>query len=291
MARPPRWRPYVAQHERRASSAASAQQAAARGESWAPVRPEPRGRKLCSTVWGTAWCENLERYHDYANRLPRGRTYLRNGSVAHLEITTGRVAAHVQGSSLYRVEIEIEPIAARRWSVLTKSCAAGIGSMIELLEGRLSAEVMGVMTAKGSGLFPEPREIVLRCSCPDWATMCKHVAAVMYGVGVRLDDAPALLFALRGVDPSELVSDVGTRALVGIGEGHDAIAEDDLAGIFGIEIAMDVPRVIAMKKAKVPRTRAKKKTRKTVASKKPARARKAASPQLEVARKDRRRRS
>lgn len=251
MARGMKWRPYVPQHERRASATQLAKDAARAGEAWAPVRPETRGRKIARTVWGAAWCENLERYHDYANRLPRGRTYLRNGSVVHLEIAAGSVRARVNGSDLYRVEIAIARIENKRWRALTASCTGGIASMIELLEGRLSADVMAVMTARGSGLFPEPREITLRCSCPDWASMCKHVAAVMYGIGVRLDDAPDLLFALRGVDPRELVSRVEARTIVGASAGDGALAEDALADIFGVELA-DVGPI-----AKAPRARAK----------------------------------
>ncbi|MBC8073671.1 MAG: SWIM zinc finger family protein, partial [Deltaproteobacteria bacterium] len=204
------------------------------------MRPTERGRKIARTVWGLAWCDNLERYHDYANRLPRGRTYIRNGSVVHLEISAGKVLAQVAGSSMYRVEITIAPLPAPRWRTITGSCARGVASMIELLEGRLSADVMAVMTARGTGLFPEPREIELRCSCPDWATMCKHVAAVMYGVGVRLDDTPQLLFALRGVDASELVAQAAASAIVGDAGTGSAFTDDALSSIFGIELA-DAP--------------------------------------------------
>lgn len=271
MARSFEWRPYVSQHERRASAARLAKEAARKGDAWMPVRPSERGRTIARTVWGAAWCENLERYHDYANRLPRGRTYLRNGSVVHLEITEGSVRARVNGSDLYRVEIAIARIDAKRWRALRSSCTGGIASMIELLEGRLNAEVMAVMTARGSGLFPEPREITLRCSCPDWATMCKHVAAVMYGIGVRLDDAPELLFALRGVDARELVSRVEARAIVGVSAGDGALADDALAGIFGVELVEAEPAVaVAPTRATKKNAKAKKSgaTKKNGATKK-----------------------
>ncbi len=255
MPRAMQWRPYVPQQERRSEATRLARDAAAKGEQWTPVQAEARARKIARTVWGTAWCTNLERYHDYANRLPRGRTYVRNGSVVHLEIDAGRVVARVQGSSLYRVEITIAPLEAGRWGEITRSCARGVASMVELLEGRLSAEVMGVMTAAGTGLFPEPREIELRCSCPDWATMCKHVAAVMYGVGVRLDDAPALLFVLRGVDASELVGSVAAGTIVGVASDDGALDDGMLAEIFGIELG-DVASVPGMAEAK-PKPKAK----------------------------------
>jgi uncharacterized Zn finger protein len=237
MPRHEQWRPYVPQAARRTAASRHARDAEKRGESWTPVQIETRGRAIAATVWGSAWCDNLERYHDYANRLPRGRTYVRNGSVVHLEIAPGRIEARVHGSELYRVDVTITEIAAPRWRALTDACARDIGSMVDLLDGRLSAEVMGVMTAARTGLFPEPKEITLRCSCPDWATMCKHVAAVMYGVGVRLDRAPQLLFVLRGVDPAGLVAQVGARAILGDAGVHGALASDDLAGIFGIEMA------------------------------------------------------
>lgn len=234
-----RWRAYVPQAARRSAATEQSRVAARRGEVWTPVLPETRGRKISRSVWGEAWCSNLERYHDYANRLPRGRTYLRNGSVVHLAIEPGRIEAYVNGSSLYRVRIEIDQLASARWKTIASGCSGDVGSLVELLEGRISAKVMAVMTAKGTGLFPEPREIKLDCSCPDWATMCKHVAAVMYGIGVRLDTAPELLFALRGVDPSELATRVPSVVLRGQ-DDDGVLATDDLAAVFGIEIA-DAP--------------------------------------------------
>lgn len=236
--RDPRWRPYVSQYERRQGAADETRAASRRGEQWTPVRPEKRGRNLANTVWGAAWCSNLERYHDFANRLPRGRTYIRNGSVVHLEIEPGRIAARVRGSEMYAIEITISAVAAARWKAIAAACSNDIGSLVELLEGRLSASVMAVMTAPRTGLFPEPSEITMQCSCPDWATMCKHVAAVMYGVGVRLDAAPALLFALRGVDPTAMVPAVATSHRAPV---DGAIEDQDLAGVFGIDLAESVP--------------------------------------------------
>jgi uncharacterized Zn finger protein len=162
-----------------------------------PVRGE--GRNLASTFWGRSWCSNLERYHDFANRLPRGRTSLRPGAVLELDIARGRITALVMGSELYSQTIEIAPVDAKRWAEIRKRCAGKLGSMIELLEGRLSDEVMSAVTDPRAGLFPEPKEIRMTCSCPDWASMCKHLAAVLYGVGLRLDAAPELMFVLRGV--------------------------------------------------------------------------------------------
>ena len=148
------------------------------------------GRTIARTFWGKAWCDNLESYSDYENRLPRGRTYVRNGSVVHLEIKPGKITAIVSGSELYEVEITISPCPTRTWKRVKSECAGQIGSLVELLQGKLSKSVMDVVTRHNDGLFPKPAEIEMKCSCPDWAGMCKHVAAVMYGVGARLDESP-----------------------------------------------------------------------------------------------------
>jgi len=205
------------------------------GRELAPV--QIAGRTIARSFWGSAWCDNLEAYSDFANRLPRGRTYVRNGSVIDLQIVNGKVSALVSGSDLYAVDLRIRPLAARKWKQIRSHCAGQIRSLVELLQGHISDAVMEIVTRRGTGLFPAPREISLDCSCPDWATMCKHVAAVLYGVGARLDHAPELLFELRGVDPAELAAGAleqmptrrkPTRARV--------LAEDDLASVFGIEL-------------------------------------------------------
>src|SRR5207245_7766421 len=162
------------------------------------------GRTITRTFWGKAWCDNLEASSDFANRLPRGRTYVRNGSVVDLQIAQGKVMARVAGSELYKIEIKIKPLAPKLWKSIQTECAGKIDSLMELLQGRLSAGVMEIVTRPERGLFPTPREIDLDCSCPDWADLCKHVAASLYGVGARLDQKPELLFLLRGVDAADL---------------------------------------------------------------------------------------
>ena len=182
------------------------------------------GRTIAKSFWGKSWCSNLERYSDFANRLPRGRTYVRNGSVVDLQIAKGEVLAFVSGSELYKIKIDIAPVAARRWKAICRDCAGTINSLVELLQGRLAKGVMDRVCREGDGLFPSPDEIKLSCSCPDWADMCKHVAAALYGVGARLDEQPRLLFVLRGVDESELLAGAGagfvadeSRARIGAG--------------------------------------------------------------------------
>ena len=182
------WRPYIPVAERRRLAAKKIAKLKQAGRKISPV--EIAGRKITTTFWGGAWSHNLESYSDYANRLPRGRTYLRNGSLVDLQIEAGRVRALVSGSEIYQVEIEIKRLAKARWRRIKGQCANQIDSLVELLQGSLSKGVMEIVTRKGSGLFPSPREISLDCSCPDWATMCKHVAATLYGVGARLDHRP-----------------------------------------------------------------------------------------------------
>lgn len=201
-----------------------------------------RKRKVADTFWGKAWCDNLERYADLANRLPRGRTYLRNGSVLDLTIAGGRVEAYVAGSELYRVTIGIAPLAKTRWRRVVTRCTGRIGSLVGLLRGELSDNVLAVLTHAKDGLFPEPRELSLDCSCPDSAEVCKHVAAVLYGVGIRLDVRPELFFVLRQVDQAELLSSATTGA---VSRARPAagkrIADDRLSAVFGIEMEVAPP--------------------------------------------------
>ncbi len=202
-----------------------------------PVLITHRKRQLTTTFWGTAWSENLERYADLANRLPRGRTYLRNGSVLDLAITSGSVEAYVAGSELYQVRIRIVPMAKIRWRRVVGRCTGRIGSLVGLLRGELSHDVLAVLTDPRDGLFPEPREMTLDCSCPDAAEVCKHVAAVLYGVGIRLDTTPELFFVLRQVDQAELLSSATTRAVSRVRpDGGKRIAADRLSAVFGIEV-------------------------------------------------------
>ncbi len=202
-----------------------------------PVVLAHRKRQLAATFWGQAWADNLERYADLANRLPRGRAYLRNGSVLDLAIGRGRVEAYVAGTELYRVTIGMAPLAKTRWRRVVTRCTGRIGSLIGLLRGELSSDVLAVLTDPKDGLFPEPRELELDCSCPDSAEVCKHVAAVLYGVAIRLDARPELFFELRQADQAELI-DSATAGVVARGRPAEGkrIAADRLSAVFGIEL-------------------------------------------------------
>jgi len=232
------YREYVSVAQRRGLAAREALYAKKRGETLEPVSIE--GRKIARTLWGRAWCDHIESFHDYANRLPRGRTYVRNGSVYHLAILTGEIRARVMGSESYEQRVAIQPCKPAVWKRVRRRCAGGIGSLIELLEGRLSSEVMTEMTAERDGLLPDLKHVHLECSCPDWASLCKHLAAVLYGVGARLDERPELLFTLRNVDPAELVDG---SALPGkkTSRGGTRKIEGDLSSVFGIELDEEFP--------------------------------------------------
>jgi uncharacterized Zn finger protein len=243
------WHPYVSVAERRAKARKEMDKLRKKGKDIQPI--ELDGRKIAASFWGKNWCEHLESFSDYANRLPRGRTYVRNGSVCHLEVQKGRIEAFVSGSELYKVAIEIAPLNRKAWSAIKTKCQGQIGSVLELLQGRLSDHVMEVVSDRKHGLFPQPGEIKLKCSCPDWATMCKHVAAVLYGVGSRLDHRPELLFVLRGVDAEELIS-AGVALPTGSAvAATEALAESGLAEIFGIDIETgEAPRETEPKKTR-----------------------------------------
>jgi uncharacterized Zn finger protein len=230
------WRPYVSVAQRRRQAASEMAKLEKKGHPVSPVVVE--GRTIVKTFWGKAWCENLERYSDFENRLPRGRTYVRNGSVIDLQIAPGEIKALVSGSEIYRVKVKVAPVAKARWKSICRDCAGAIDSLIELLQGRLSKGVMERVCRQKTGLFPSPDEIQLSCSCPDWADMCKHVAAVLYGIGARLDQQPDLIFRLHNVDEKELIAGAGTA----LPQARKAPAQskvlggEDLSALFGLEM-------------------------------------------------------
>ena len=227
------WYPrYVPVGTRRARAAREMRRLRASGVEVQPV--ELRGPTIARSFWGQRWCAHLESFSDYANRLPRGRTYVRNGAVCHLAIDPGEVDAMVVGRDLYHVAVRVRSLKRPAWKAIKAACAGQIGSVLELLQGRLSDHVMEVVTDRDTGLFPKPREIKITCDCPDWATMCKHAAAVLYGVGSRLDESPELLFRLRGVDEAELIA--ADLTLPRGAATADTLADGDLGDIFGIDL-------------------------------------------------------
>ncbi len=251
--------PYVPVATKIARGHAAAKKLATKeGRSPAPVKID--GRKIAKTFWGTKWCEHLERFRDYANRLPRGATYVRNGSVADLVIEPGCVRAIVGGSEAYTVKIQIKTLLPAVWKAIGNDCASEIESLFDLLQGRFSDGVMTRLTRVEDGLFPRPNEITMSCTCPDGVGVCKHIAATFYGVGSRLDVRPELLFTLRKVDHRELIGHAASTAnlneSLSTSEGV-ALSDGDLMDIFGIEMESPTRDTSAKKKpskAKVKKT-------------------------------------
>ena len=225
------WKSYVPASARRAKAQRAMAKLRKKGFEIRPVEIE--GRKIAKTFWGQAWCKHLEKFSDYSNRLPRGKSYLRNGLVCHMEISKGNIEALVSGSEMYSVSVMIAPLGSKRWNSIKKRCMGQIGSVLELLQGKLSDNVMEVVTHPETGLFPHPDEIELDCDCPDWSYLCKHLAAVLYGVGAMLDRKPELLFELRGVNHEDMIS-----ADISISDrpGKRRRISGDAGDVFGIDL-------------------------------------------------------
>jgi uncharacterized Zn finger protein len=222
------WMPYVSVGERRRK----AERAAAKVQDSAPV--VIKGNRIAQTFWGKAWCENLEHYSDYANRLPRGRTYVRSGCVIDLKITRGVVNALVSGSRIYDVTVAVAAIPKQRWNTVCHDVAGQIDSLVSLVKGEFDKTVMERLCQQKTGLFPQPAEIKFNCNCPDSARMCKHICAVLYGIGARLDENPELLFVLRDVNQQDLIASAGQQMTKP--KTARLLEAGNLSEIFGIEI-------------------------------------------------------
>lgn len=229
------WPSYVPVAERRRKAARALAKLRRTGHKAAPVQIE--GRTIAGTVWGKAWCSNLESYRDYDSRLPSGRSYVRSGAVIDLQIGPREIKAIVSGSSLYRVTVRIAPVPTAQWRSICADCAGRIDSLVELLQGRLSEGVMERICRQGAGLFPKPADISFSCSCMDHASMCKHVAAALYGVGARLDQSPELLFQLRAVDQHDLLAGLDDAVPAAAQGPARILADDDVSVLFGLDMA------------------------------------------------------
>ncbi len=257
------WGPYISQSERRKQAKKKVTVLQKKGIQVEPVVIE--GRAIVKTFWGKSWCDNLENYSDYENRLPRGRTYVRNGSVIDLKITAGKLLSLVSGSDIYKVQIDIKPIQNTRWDHLVKNCSKKISSVFELLQGKLSKSVMEIVTEKKNGLFPLQNELDFSCSCPDFASMCKHIAATLYGAGVRLDEKPDLLFTLRGVDSNDLITSIDVNKVTNKSNKSN-IKSEDLSKLFDIDLEEE--NVVKAKDKKEPQKKPSKGTEKILEKKK-----------------------
>ena len=238
------WAPYVPVAERRRKAERAVAKLRKKGHPVCPVVVS--GRAIANTFWGKAWCDTMEGFGDYENRLPRGRTYVRNGSVVDLQIAPTRVEARVSGSSIYSVVVTITALPAARWQALRKDCAGRIESLVDLLQGQLSKAVMERMCHPNTGLFPRSSEISFSCTCPDSASLCKHVAATLYGIGAQLDHQPELLFQLRNIDHRDLVTDIGRNVPKpgAIPDSSKILEADDMAALFGLDLVAEAPRQV-----------------------------------------------
>ncbi len=214
------------------------------------------GNSLAKTWWAKSWNDNLERYADYDNRIGRGRSYLRHGAVLDLKITPGKVTSLVMGSAAnpYEITITIQPVAASHWQSIKKQCQGHLKSLQDLLAGKFPKTLAEIFFTEDQGLFPTPKAIRFHCSCPDSASMCKHVAATMYGIGARFDEDPSLFFTLRGVDTGDLIADAlqgSTDELLSKTRKKTTkvIDDADLADLFGID--MDLKPDFSGKEPKV----------------------------------------
>ncbi len=262
---------YVSVGEKRAKAARKLKQLLKKNPDIKPIVLE--GNTIARTWWGKTWNVNLERYADYSNRIGRGRSYVRNGAVLDFQIKSGEVKSLVQGtrSQPYSVVIKIKGISKTIWKDIKEACGGKLDSLSELLTGRFPKVLGEIFMAQGTGLFPSPKEIDFSCSCPDWAYMCKHVAATLYGVGARLDEDPSLFFKLRKVKVGDLVTQAvedKTKKLLKKAKKKSArvIDDSDLASVFGIE--METPVASGKKSAKTAgQTSSRKKPSKPVAKK------------------------
>jgi uncharacterized Zn finger protein len=242
---------YVSVGKKRAKAAKKLKQLKKKNPAIKPIIIE--GRTIARTWWGKSWNHNLERYADYSNRIGRGRSYVRHGAVLDLQISPRRVESLVQGtrSKPYTVIINIKGIKKKIWQNMKTACAGKLDSLPELLAGKFPKTLGEIFTIRGQGLFPSPEEIEFNCSCPDWAYMCKHVAATLYGIGARLDDSPSLFFKLRKVNIDDLIQQAITDQSYKLLKKAEKtsgrmIAESDLSGMFGIDmeehIDFDLPK-------------------------------------------------
>lgn len=268
-----RWPRYISVTQKRAKAQKKLQQLRKKKPDLKPVIIE--GSVLAHSWWGKAWNSNLEKYADYHNRIGRGRSYVRHGSILDLQITAGKVEALVMGtgSSPYSVTITIKPVKKALWSHIQKVCEGKLESLQELLIGKFPKTLSEIFTAKGHGLFPSPRDIEFDCNCPDWASMCKHVAAVLYGVGVRFDKSPELFFKLRKMEMSDLITKAvhaKSKQLLKKSKRKTSrkIDDSEIAHIFNIDLEDNI---------KIPKSKTLKSHKKIIRKKKKTRIKKCAS--------------
>ncbi|MDA8171875.1 MAG: hypothetical protein M0Z48_08635 [Nitrospiraceae bacterium] len=233
--------PYVPVAEKKARAAKKLKELSKKNPNLKPVILQ--GTKIARTWWGKAWNLNLERYADYDNRIGRGRSYVRHGAVLDLQIDSGVARALVQGSQSkpYSVVVSIKTLKKERWQTILSQCQGMLESLQELISGSFPKMLGEIFIHKDDGMFPHPKEITFNCSCPDWAGMCKHVAATLYGIGARLDESPELFFRMRNVEMGDLIQQAISghkeKLLARAARKSSRVLEEvDLSSTFGIEL-------------------------------------------------------
>ena len=204
------------------------------------------GRAIATTWWGKAWCSNIDIYADQHNRLDRGKKYVRSNAVIDLDIEGGTVRAKVIGSRAkpYEVIVKVAPLEGKKLEAIMEVCAGKLDSMASLEKGSFPKEYQQLFTNRDNGLFPSLREIAFSCSCPDSSRLCKHIAAVLYAIGRRLDDNPLLFFTLRGIDVKTFTDRIIRKEAERLWKEADrkqsskrVMAEDKAMRLFGYEAA------------------------------------------------------
>jgi uncharacterized Zn finger protein len=208
----------------------------ARGEPLEPLGAPTGSKKLSQSFWGQAWCRHLESYQHYEGRMPAGRSALRQGKVMDLTITPGSLSAVVADNELFDVLIHIRSLDADRWRQIVQAAQGQVGSLLDLLTGKLGEGLLKMLSDPEQGLFPQPGEIRFDCSCTDDADLCKHASAVLYGVGVLLDNRPDLLFTLRDVDQADLLSTASATSAASLDQTNSELKDTDLSALFGIDL-------------------------------------------------------
>ena len=221
---------YVRVKKRRETAESIAARLTAEGEELQPVKAH--GKAIASSFWGRVWCRAIEDWQDYESRLPAGRSLLKNGGVIDLKLSENRAQAQVVADRLYQVQIRFEGVEEEQLNALRNACAGKLTSLIDLIRGDLSDDVMELICDPAFGLFPRYSELKPSCDCLDDAVLCRHAAAALYAIAPRLDDQPELFFTLRGIDPESFFA---LDAVAGPEEAGDLSAED-LSATFGIEI-------------------------------------------------------
>jgi uncharacterized Zn finger protein len=160
--------------------------------------------------WSQRWLELLDSYR-FKKRLERGRTYARQGNVLSIEFQGAKVLAKVQGSEPepYKVSLSLDSFSDEEWGYLVETMSQKAIFAAKLLAGEMPQNIEEVFTASGISLFPFTlSDVHSRCSCPDKANPCKHIAAVYYQLGDRFSEDPFVLFQLRGRTKEQIISNL-----------------------------------------------------------------------------------